>query len=156
MSYFRTLFLAMILFSCTMPPKKTAFSVFSENDCPNYTGTFQCPEMTNIKKPLPAYTIYAKTTRKGEIYIYESHLSISPGKKSKIIADGKKRTTEDYKGVIREYKAHCSKGILINHYLTSDNRTAQTEMWIDREGHLKVRYDFAEGKILTCNRVAAL
>ena len=146
--------MTVVLSSCTVFSKNKATpSVSPLADCPDYTGVFQCPEMPNVKHPLPAYTMYASTTNKGGTYTYESHLSISPEIKSKIIADGKKHTSKDHRGVTRYYRATCNKGILINRYSVFDG-TAQTEIWMDKDGHLKIRYDFAEGKILTCKRVS--
>lgn len=155
MSYFKILPLVMILISCIgLPKNKTTPSTTPLADCPDYTGVFQCPEMPNIKYPRPAYTVYASATNKEGTYIYESHLSISPEIKSKIIADGKEHTSKDHRGITRHYRASCNKGVLINRYSASKG-TAQTELWIDKKGHLKIRYDSADGKILTCKKVSS-
>ena len=112
-----------------------------------------------------------------ESHLYESHLSISPHIKSKIIDDGKKHTSKDHKGATRHYRAICNKGILYRFGLKiqvliegkktqNSNRisiinrcsvsygAAQTEIGIDKDSRLEIRYDFAEGKILTCKRVS--
>ena len=151
---FLTIFLSVLLLSCTtlLKDKKTT-SVPTTSDCPNYTGAFDCPAMPNIKHPLPAYIMYGTTTNEGGIYTYKSHLSISPNRKSTIISDGNKHTSIDHRGITRDYRATCKKGVLINRYSTSKGM-AQTEIWVTKDGHLKIRYDFAEGKILTCKRIS--
>ena len=157
MFYFKIFFvisLSIILLSCTTFSKnKKADPISITNDCPDYTGTFDCPAMPNLKHPLPAYTMYGTTTNENGIYTYKSHLSISPNIKSIIVADNNAHTSKDHKGITRNYRATCKKGVLINRYSTSRG-IAQTEIWINKEGHLKIRYDFAEGKILTCKRVS--
>lgn len=157
MPYFKiffVIFLSITSLSCTTFLKnKKATSVSITNDCPDYTGVFDCPAMPNLKHPLPAYIMYGTTTNKNGIHTYKSHLSIPPNIKSTIVADNTERTSKDHKGTTRNYRATCKKGVLINRYSTSRG-TAQTEIWINKDGHLKIRYDFAEGKILTCKRVS--
>ena len=157
MFYFKvffTIFLSTILLSCTTLLKdKKATPASITDDCPDYTGAFDCPAMPNLKHPLPSYVIYGITTNENGIYTYKSHLSISPNIKSIIIADNNEHTSKDHKNITRNYRATCKKGVLINHYSTSRG-IAQTEVWIDKEGHLKIKYDFAEGKILTCKRIS--
>ena len=157
MRYFKVFFvtfLSVILLSCTtLLTDKKAASVSITTDCPNYTGAFDCPAMPNLKHPQPAYIVYGAAANKNGIYTYQSQLSISPNIKSTIVADNNERRSKDHKGKIRNYRAECKKGVLINRYSTASG-IAQTETWIDKDGHLKIRYDFAKGKILTCKRVS--
>ena len=123
--------------------------------CPNYTGVFQCPAMPNVEYSLPEYIFYGKTEKNTEgAWIYTSYLSISPEIKSKIIANGKRHSSVDHRGVKRVYTASCNKGVLINKYSTSRG-TAETKVWLDKKSNLNILYDFAKGKVLICNRVAS-
>ena len=149
--------LFLILVECSSIPKKISDTSSSKSGaCPDFTGTFQCPAMQNVKYPQPAYTMYAVTEKNiVGTYIYKSYLSISPERKSEIISDGKKRSSIDHRGITRNYIASCNKGVLTNKYSTVGKRTAETKIWMDNNGHLNILYGFAKGKVLVCNRLSS-